>query len=660
MLSGPRRLERGKSWWASRLLRLMVVLVCLGPPARTPAAGAVPISDPIVFCQIPAADPVERQPLAPGMLRADYGSGGRLMILEADGQTRLLTPDFHSACDPEVSFDGTKILFAGKKEADDPWNIWELELGSGAVRQITHEGLDCRHPIYLSTLYTITSTEPWYTLLFVGQDGVLDEEGSAPATSLYTVRLDGSELRRITYNLGSENDPFLMPDGRLIFAGWQDSPPASGLGGRVSIFGVNTDGTDFALFGGRQGAALQQMPTVSEDGLVLFIESDQPEWDGAGRLASVRRQRPHHSYQRLTEREEGLFHSPSPLPDRGVLVSRRPGDGSGDHGLYRFWPSGRELESVYDAPGSHEIHGRLVRPRQQPDGRSSTVRPESPTGKLYCLDVYEADGTVGPKVPRGTVERVRVIEGLPPSRGVAQSDRARFDELGVRPPVTSRRLLGEAPVEADGSFHIDVPADTPVELQTLDADGMALATCGWIWSRPREFRGCIGCHEDPERTPENRFVEAAGRPANELDLPPERRRTVTFRDQVMPIIDSRCASCHDQAGETPQLTTADGGGDPWRAYSALLAPRPGEGTSGSGRYVDPGRARNSYLVWLLYGRDTSRPWDRDDEATREVPQSHVGLLEDVERRTLIEWIDLGAQWAAPAQVIGNETQGALP
>ena len=30
-------------------------------------------------------------------------------------------------------------------------------------------------------------------------------------------------------------------------------------------------------------------------------------------------------------------------------------------------------------------------PRAEPDGRSSTVRPESPSGKLYALDVYESD-----------------------------------------------------------------------------------------------------------------------------------------------------------------------------------------------------------------------------------------------------------------------------
>ena len=35
----------------------------------------------------------------------------------------------------------------------------------------------------------------------------------------------------------------------------------------------------------------------------------------------------------------------------------------------------------------------------------------------------------------------------------------------------------------------------------LDDDGLAVASCDWIWVKQREFRGCIGCHEDPELTP---------------------------------------------------------------------------------------------------------------------------------------------------------------
>jgi hypothetical protein len=593
-----------------------VALPALGLVVQDPLGAETLLSHPIVFCQLPVEETVGLGPRADGVLRADYGNGGRLIVLEPDGSSRILIPDFHSACDPEVSFDGGRILFAGKRRSTDPWNIWEIEADGSDLRQVTDEIDDCRAPIYLSTFYTITSAEPWYTILFVRDDGVLNEEGSAPGTSLYTVRLDGSELHRITFNLSNETDPFLMVDGLVLFAGWQNRVRDGWPRGRISLFGVHTDGIDYSLFGGLQGGGIQHMPTVGTDGTVLFVEADSVGWDGAGHLASLRTQRPHHTYRRLTGSPEGLFHSPSPLADGSFLVSRRPADGSGTHGIYRFEPVAGRLDLLHDAADSHELDAKALAPRPQPDGRSSTVQPESPTGKLYCLNAYESDEQMAPMVEPGTIRRVRVIEGLPATAG--------------------RRLLGEAPVEADGSFHVDIPADLPVQLQILDDDGMALSTCGWIWTRPREFRGCIGCHEDPELTPENRFVEAAGRPADQLTPPAESRRSVTFKDQVMPIIETRCASCHaDPETPFPFLSTA-GESRAKDAFVALMA--------ADGRFIDPGRARTSYLIWLLFGRDTSRRWDRDGAGARDVSASHLDLLNEDERRTFVEWIDLGARW----------------
>ena len=117
-----------------------------------------------------------------------------------------------------------------------------------------------------------------------------------------------------------------------------------------------------------------------------------------------------------------------------------------------------------------------------------------------------------------------------------------------------RRLLGEAPLAEDGSFHLSIPANTPVEIQLLDADGMALRSCAWIAARNHFNQGCIGCHEDPERTPPNRFVKAVQAPAAELTPPVDVRRTMDYVHDVAPLVASRCASCHDGSrGTCPWL-----------------------------------------------------------------------------------------------------------
>jgi hypothetical protein len=80
------------------------------------------------------------------------------------------------------------------------------------------------------------------------------------------------------------------------------------------------------------------------------------------------------------------------------------------------------------------------------------------------------------------------------------------------------------------------------------------------------------------------------------------------------------------------------------AYQGLLAGFPFDGGDGPalGKYVHPGRARTSPLVWHVYGANTARPWD-EGPRTVPAPMPFAGAgLTDEEKRVLAEWIDLGA------------------
>jgi hypothetical protein len=84
-------------------------------------------------------------------------------------------------------------------------------------------------------------------------------------------------------------------------------------------------------------------------------------------------------------------------------------------------------------------------------------------------------------------------------------------------------------------------------------------------------------------------------------------------------------------------------------YAALLvAESPGLDAEPQGKYVQPGSARRSPLVWHLLGRNTSRPWD-GAAATRPVkpmPREKSPPLSEQDIRMFVEWIDLGAAWEA--------------
>jgi hypothetical protein len=336
-------------------------------------------------------------------------------------------------------------------------------------------------------------------------------------------------------------------------------------------------------------------------------------------------------------------------------VSRRSQDDTDTHGVYYLDPSSGQLEKIFDNPNYHNVQAKIVCPRPEPDGRSSVVTEKDPNGKLYCLDVYISDFDKPEWLSPETVKRLRVLEGLllaPGAPDIRASSGAQVPGGAriVPTPVAQRRILGEIDIEQDGSFNIEIPANTPIELQTLDSDGIALRSCGWIWAKNHEPRGCIGCHEDGELTPENVLVKALTRPSVKLNLPAEQRRTVDFRRDIMPIIAKKCVRCHSQAVPALRLTDDfSSAGQPDdktyfnRSYESLLAPgdRPGPG-----KYVHPGKARTSLLIWHIFGRNTSRPWDEtfsQKDVLQMPPEGSQALTED-ERRTFVEWIDMGALW----------------
>jgi hypothetical protein len=655
-------------------LALLLSLGAVFPGGRAEAK----IATPVVLTQAPRNDP----------FRGGGYDGARVVVVSPEGKVRVLSQGFHAACDPDLSFDGRRVVFAGKKSRQSPWAIWETGVDGGECRLVSQPASGCRSPVYLSSLFTLDSPRPWFTVLYVGGEDSRNEPGTALATSLYSVKLDGTERRRITFNPMGDLDPVQVLDGRVIYAGWRRGaqPVDAGRSGtvrpescRCSLFAINIDGTDQEFYGGEQGQRVQRMPCSTEGGLVVFVETETALDEEGGQLAVVEERRPHHSYRRVPADPRFAYLYPSPLHGNTILASRRPREGKGNWSVVALDLDNGKAESVFESRSFDALQAKAVHSRPVPDGRSTVVNLDYDTGILYALNLYEADERFGPHLSPGSIQRVRLIEGVPSHLPHGQTGAAARLDCG-------RRLLGEAPVEKDGSLHLLVPADTPLELQALDAEGLALATCRWIWVKQKENRGCIGCHEDPELAPENLYPLAVQRPPNNLTLPPERRRSVAFREQVLPLLQTKCAAADCHGGKQTPLSfalTQDTAAR--KVYDTLLAPagpehqKPGSAGRVSsraqtslhigaredthspaqhGRYVDSGSARMSFLIWALFGRDMSRPWDQISGASRvhpkikQMPPAGAAPLAEEERRLLVEWIDLGAAWEGPSPPIG--------
>ncbi len=116
------------------------------------------------------------------------------------------------------------------------------------------------------------------------------------------------------------------------------------------------------------------------------------------------------------------------------------------------------------------------------------------TGKILCLDANFSSDRTEEATPLAS--RVRVLVETSPG---------------------NIHALGEVPVQADGSFLAEVPADVPLGFESLDESGRVLhREAPMLWLRPAENRSCIGCHEPRNRSPHNHRPVAVSVPVVQL------------------------------------------------------------------------------------------------------------------------------------------------
>ncbi len=465
--------------------------------------SVVGFEKPIVFTQVPAGQGDEL-----------CGDGSRLVVLDPDQTLTVLTLEFSSACEPSVSFDGERILFAGKKHREDPFNIFELGLDGEPAKQLTRDMDDCREPLYLpkASVSAPLFDNPARWMVFTSMaSGASDELGRGPAASLYVMNLDpivgrDTVVWRTTYGLGGDFSPTVLLDGRVLFSSHQ--------AGRVKMMTVTWAGDNLNLFRPGKSESVQSMACeIPGKRSVVLVESDAPSQ--GGRLVEVSLRRPLH-LRNVLSTDTGLYLTPHPTPDGRILVSFA--DGATDYGIYLFdRETGRPGTLVFDDPNFDEIDAIELASHPEPLARIPMLEFASvldiegfeDAGQLHCMSVYDSDQEAIQKLEPGSVKWARFIQGMPLSIEDHERCRAAGDEKAWPPPCVEIRVLGKAPVEPDGSFFVNITGNIPFYIELLDEDRKTLHSMeSWIWIRSKSQRGCIGCHENKELAPQNRATDA--------------------------------------------------------------------------------------------------------------------------------------------------------
>jgi hypothetical protein len=154
-----------------------------------------------------------------------------------------------------------------------------------------------------------------------------------------------------------------------------------------------------------------------------------------------------------------------------------------------------EVRSVYDTDGLGRMSESVLAASDLPTGCTvgiaQTTAPTDPVEtRSRVADIMKIKDPADPAYQCAPARFVRATRAVAPTANTG----------GMREAIgetdfEQQRILGYAPIEPDGSFKLQVPADTPLALSVIDAKGRALQThLNWIQVRPGERRTCDGCH----------------------------------------------------------------------------------------------------------------------------------------------------------------------
>ncbi|MBK7627946.1 MAG: hypothetical protein IPJ16_12275 [Bacteroidales bacterium] len=295
--------------------------------------------------------------------------------------------------------------------------------------------------------------------------------------TLFTCNLDGTNLKRITFNPHTYFASSMLNDGRVIAISRQVFPSES----NPSIMVLRPDGTKSELFYQiPEGKEVISKGYETENGRIVFIETGIDS-KTKGSVVSVSYNRPLHSKINHSASIPGDFKSVTPFQQGRYLVSYRS-DNSERYGLYEYDPEIMAPgNQIYMNNDFDVLEAVFVKPHNRQKKLPSEVDQAVKTGLLLCQNI-NITGMNSPEFEaiNQPAESIEVI-------GIDSS-------------------LGVVDVEKDGSFYLKVAADMPFKIKTLDKEGKVINGPGsWIWLRPNERRGCTGCHEDNEMVPANRL-----------------------------------------------------------------------------------------------------------------------------------------------------------
>jgi mono/diheme cytochrome c family protein len=475
--------------------------------------------------------------------------GARLCALNAAAnEVRTILEDPQGSLrDPQVHYDGRRIVFSYLKAGTESYHLYEINADGSGLRQLTDGDYDDIEPTYLpdgGLMFCSSRSQRWVNCWLT------------PVATLYRCEADGSGVRMISANVEHDNTPWPLSDGRILYQRWEYVDRSQVH--YHHLWTANPDGTEQAPFfgnfnpgtvmidakpvpGSRQVVAIFSPGHGQHEhmGSVALVDpGDGPDDAGNARLIS-----PGDNYRDPQALDQTTF-----LAARGSTLEIVTADGQA-HPIY--WLSDEE-----QAAGFWVHEPRLLAPRPAEKCAAPRVDLRQPTGRLILTDVYRGRNMAG--VRRGEIKKLLVLESLPKPINYTGG----MDPLTYGGTFTLERVLGTVPVEPDGSAYMEVPALRALFFVALDENNLSVKRMqSFLTVQPGETTSCVGCHEQrTEAVRAGADLLAMRRAPSPVTPVPGVPEVFDFPRDIQPILDRHCVACHEpDRREGGVLLTGDHG-----------------------------------------------------------------------------------------------------
>ncbi len=491
-----------------------------------------------------------------------YGYDNQIAVLSPvspqGNLTTLLKPATSEFVgDLKLDFDGEKLLFSmpGKGMI---WQVWEVRANGTGLRQVTpgdEPDVDNYDPCYL----------PDGKILFTssrGFAGVPCVGGGNQVANICKMNADGTNIRQLCFDQDQNWCPTVLNDGSVLYTRWEYSDTPHYFT-RI-LFRMNPDGSGQMSYYGSNSywpnsffyaKPVPNHPTklvsiisghhgVPRMGELIVFDPAKGRFEADGVVQRI----PGNGQDVKPTISDGLvdgswpkFLHPYPLSEKYFLVSCKPSE-QAKWGIYLV-DVFDNMTLIKEQEGYVLFEPIPLRPTTRPPVIPDRIDLTKKDATVYLADIYQGPGLKD--VPRGTVKKMRLYEPHFGYNGMGG-----HINVGIDGPWDVHRILGTVPVEADGSASFKVPANTPIAVQPLDAEGKAIQLMrSWYTAMPGESFSCIGCHDTQNTIPPSKATIASQRAASDITPWYGPARGFSFKREVQPVLDKFCVGCHKEGAQ---------------------------------------------------------------------------------------------------------------